>query len=323
MVSAGVVSGAGAAAAGAGAAGRGPGRGPPGRGPGVGAALPAAAPSSFAPPNDSRKRRATGGSTVEDADFTNSPCSLSLASSSLLVTPSSLANSCTRALPATALLTDEVEPANARTTSGYLRWTFIAGASRCAHECSYLFFSEFDVTVGASSAISLSRSPVTIPGLRHVVRCRRRGPDQLIQRRCIRVSGYLQCSAECSAPNGLAQTLRGGMQPCTSSVKPAPGVGNHDEHSRSVFACHDPQQLGSQRSLPTTDTGTHRFGARPMGRGQFMLNHRPLYRCFAKNPAFHAYLPVGALPEASSVVGAASLRISIRQPVRRAARRAF
>ena len=112
--------GAGAAgAAGAGAAGLGPGRGPPGfaadgdGAPGfaAGRAAGAAAPVSdlvSAPPadgNDSRRRRATGASTVDDADFTNSPCSLSVASSSLLVTPSSLANSCTRALPATALLT--------------------------------------------------------------------------------------------------------------------------------------------------------------------------------------------------------------------------
>jgi hypothetical protein len=58
-------------------------------------------PAGFAPPNDSRSRRATGASTVEDADLTNSPCSLSRARTSLLVTPSSLANSCTRALPAT------------------------------------------------------------------------------------------------------------------------------------------------------------------------------------------------------------------------------
>jgi hypothetical protein len=57
--------------------------------------------AGFAPPNDSRRRRATGASTVEDADLTNSPCSLSRARTSLLVTPSSLANSCTRALPAT------------------------------------------------------------------------------------------------------------------------------------------------------------------------------------------------------------------------------
>lgn len=58
--------------------------------------------AGFAPPNDSRNRRATGASTVEDADLTNSPCSLSRARTSLLVTPSSLANSCTRALPATS-----------------------------------------------------------------------------------------------------------------------------------------------------------------------------------------------------------------------------
>ena len=53
------------------------------------------------PPNDSRSRRATGASTVDDADLTNSPCSFSRARTSLLVTPSSFANSCTRALPAT------------------------------------------------------------------------------------------------------------------------------------------------------------------------------------------------------------------------------
>ena len=63
-----------------------------------------AAPFSAAglpPPKDSRSRRATGASTVDDADLTNSPCSFSRARTSLLVTPSSLANSCTRALPAT------------------------------------------------------------------------------------------------------------------------------------------------------------------------------------------------------------------------------
>jgi hypothetical protein len=57
--------------------------------------------AGFAPPNDSRRRRATGASTVEDADLTNSPCSFRRARTSLLVTPSSFANSCTRALPAT------------------------------------------------------------------------------------------------------------------------------------------------------------------------------------------------------------------------------
>lgn len=55
--------------------------------------------------NAPRSRRATGASTVLDADFTNSPISFSLARTVLLSTPSSFASSCTRALPATALLT--------------------------------------------------------------------------------------------------------------------------------------------------------------------------------------------------------------------------
>ena len=57
--------------------------------------------AGFEPPKASRSRRATGASTVDDADLTNSPCSLRRARTSLLVTPSSFANSCTRALPAT------------------------------------------------------------------------------------------------------------------------------------------------------------------------------------------------------------------------------
>jgi hypothetical protein len=54
--------------------------------------------------NASRNRRATGASTVDEALLTNSPSSLSLARTSLLETLSSLASSCTRALPATGLL---------------------------------------------------------------------------------------------------------------------------------------------------------------------------------------------------------------------------
>jgi hypothetical protein len=106
--------GGGAGGAGAGGGGGADGLGATGfcaAGAGVGraaAALAAAAPlpavfagAGLPPPKDSRSRRATGASTVDDADLTNSPCSLSRARTSLLVTPSSLANSCTRALPAT------------------------------------------------------------------------------------------------------------------------------------------------------------------------------------------------------------------------------
>jgi len=70
-------------------------------GAGFAAAFAGAFCGALAPPKDSRNRRATGASTVDDADLTNSPCSLRRARTSLLVTPSSLANSCTRALPAT------------------------------------------------------------------------------------------------------------------------------------------------------------------------------------------------------------------------------
>ena len=106
-----VTTGAGGTAAGAGSGAGAAGLGAPGFGPvaagadATSAAAAAALAGAFSgagldPPNASRRRRATGASTVEDADFTNSPCSLSRARTSLLVTPSSLANSCTRALPA-------------------------------------------------------------------------------------------------------------------------------------------------------------------------------------------------------------------------------
>jgi len=124
--------------------GLGPGRGP-GRTPAGAAFAAGAVASTFAVAsavatgaaevagNAPRRRRATGASTVDDADFTNSPCSFSLASTSLLVTPSSFASSCTRALPATALLTGR-PGGKIRTTSVYNRRTFITEASRGAHE---------------------------------------------------------------------------------------------------------------------------------------------------------------------------------------------
>ena len=54
--------------------------------------------------NAPRSRRATGASTVLDADFTNSPISLSFSRTTLLSTPSSLASSWTRTLATLLLL---------------------------------------------------------------------------------------------------------------------------------------------------------------------------------------------------------------------------
>ena len=133
---AGAGAGAGAGAAGLGAAGAWCGAvatDPVSTGALTGAPLPAAlagagfsAAGALAPPNDSRSRRATGASTVDDADLTNSPCSLRRARTSLLVTPSSLANSCTRALPATTSPTQEATAVVGRasglaTTHGHRR----------------------------------------------------------------------------------------------------------------------------------------------------------------------------------------------------------
>ena len=72
-----------------------------------------------------RSRRATGASTVLDADLTNSPISLSLARTVLLSTPSSFASSCTRALPGTALLTSRsCERTRSDLTRALEAWSF-------------------------------------------------------------------------------------------------------------------------------------------------------------------------------------------------------
>ena len=98
----------------------------------AGAAAPLPAPLAPELPSASRSRRATGASTVEEADFTNSPCSLSLASTVLLSTPNSLASSCTRALPGTDLLGCEaggISPRDLGSVVGSHFWDFTACSS--------------------------------------------------------------------------------------------------------------------------------------------------------------------------------------------------
>jgi hypothetical protein len=64
----------------------------------------ASAAAFQASPRCSVRRRTTGGSTVEEADLTNSPMSLSAVSTSLLGTPNSLASSWTRTFATVLLL---------------------------------------------------------------------------------------------------------------------------------------------------------------------------------------------------------------------------
>jgi hypothetical protein len=89
--------------------------------------------------NTWRSRRATGASTVLDADLTNSPISFSLASTILLSTPSSFASSCTRALPATALLTPRPRgQVPASTSLVHLKPDHVSDFIVCSCRSSYL-----------------------------------------------------------------------------------------------------------------------------------------------------------------------------------------
>jgi hypothetical protein len=85
-----------------------------GFGAGFGAAFlaaPLSADAFSSSPNWSVNLFTTGGSTVDDADLTNSPISLSLVRTTLLSTPSSLASSWTRTLATLLLLVRVPVPA--------------------------------------------------------------------------------------------------------------------------------------------------------------------------------------------------------------------
>ncbi|CAM3996551.1 hypothetical protein SMNI109538_24340 [Smaragdicoccus niigatensis] len=229
----------GSGSAGRDGAGRGPGRGPAGRGAAdseTDAAVEAAG-LGFEPPNDSRSRRATGASMVDEADFTNSPCSLSRPMSSLDVTPSSFANSCTRGFPATALLTKRPSVATifgARAASVYFRRTLIAGASRCAHVCCCLF----------------CRGVFTPSVLVGLIGLAREFPLQFGE---IKPAGHLQCPAECSASFCSLQALGTAVNPSTATREPARRIGDH-RNSVAGRTCHEPKQIDGQHARTAPDT---------------------------------------------------------------------
>ncbi len=126
--------------------------------------------ATLTPPNDSRNRRATGASTVDDADLTNSPCSLRRARTSLLVTPSSLANSCTRALPATT------SPSLEATAVGRPRLGF-----------------SYDAWSSGLHGVLMFFATCSLPGVEH--------PEMLGHRGCFRCTGDAQRSAESPPPD--------------------------------------------------------------------------------------------------------------------------
>lgn len=81
------------------------------------------------PPRAARSLRATGGSTVEDAERANSPISLSFSRTCLLSSPNSLASSYTRTLD-TVLLSWPGVCAEPSVVGGRHDWEVIGGSSQ-------------------------------------------------------------------------------------------------------------------------------------------------------------------------------------------------
>lgn len=243
--------GAGAAGAGGcGAAGRGaPGLGaPPGRAAcagegaaGLGAALRGAGfPALPLPPpwKASVSLRTTGASIVEDAERTNSPSSWSLAMTTLLSTPNSLASSYTRTLATSLLL-----------GPGASGPSLLHGRThRVLIECS----SQSRPTSnsrGTRAARTFRTTLLTVLLL-----------DVGAQRLYVQRTRDAERPRECPAAHRLVQTDLGGVYICTPAGQRTARIGD-----TFVLDRHDPQQFGLGRSLPAPHTGALRAcaGMRP------------------------------------------------------------
>jgi hypothetical protein len=206
----------------------------------LGALGAAAGAAGAAPPWASRaprSRRATGASTVLDADLTNSPISLSLARTVLLSTPSSFASSCTRALPGTALLTSRSCEPNPQRPHSCTRSLVISGTSSCAH-------------VGRPTLLGrMGRRRPTFGGSgRHGDRT-----DVLGQRTGVSNTGESQRPPEGTAPLRLREAGRIRMQMRSPTRQSAIRVGlEREKISRSHR--DEPQQFEGRCALATTDT---------------------------------------------------------------------
>ena len=199
------------------------------------------------PPNASRSRRATGASTVDDADLTNSPCSLRRARTSLLVTPSSFANSCTRALPVAT-----TSPSLEAAAVGRPRLGFSYDAWSSGLHGVLMFF--------ATCSFSRMLEPFEMLDHRGGVRC----------------TGDAQRSAECSPSNRRRKAPIVGMQPGTPARMGTCG----DRDGRLAVLRrhrHHPEQFDSQLSLPATNAHPIRSGACLSGR-TVALYHGSVYR---------------------------------------------
>ena len=232
------------------ACGRGPGglAGGRGRPPGRGRPAPGrrAEPFSSPPATDSRSLRATGASTVEEGDFTYSPRSCNLLRTCLLLMPSSFASSCTRALPATALLVTR------RPAAGPL---------------------DLEPSVEARSWCDLhdwlmTGRPCSLPRrARAFPRPRSRRSDAAAPTLRPAAPGRATPAGTPSAARH-GQGIRDGVQPRTSSGEPTPRI----RDQRPVHH-DDPQQIVGRRPRAASDAGPDRSRtsggcAQVVGRGR-------------------------------------------------------
>ena len=154
----------------------------------------AAAAGAGAAGKASRSLRATGASTVEDADLTNSPFSFSQLRTFLLSIPSSLASSWTRALPGTVLL---LGPGPS------LAWLLVHGD---AHRCWLIERSSAD-------AVHQAVDPLSSDG---EVACRR---PATCSRTGATSSGSARCRARGNARRFSARSTQRGSR-CTEAPRP-------------------------------------------------------------------------------------------------------
>jgi len=162
-----------------------------------------------------RSRRATGASTVLDADLTNSPISLSLASTVLLSTPSSFASSCTRALPATALLTPRPRgQVPAATSLLHLKPDHCGDFIVCSCRSSYLAVVRGSRPRRVSRALRATRPAVRCRRhRRHAARARRRACAPPVRGKPGRDADALPCPAGCAPGQVRGRSSRPLAQP--------------------------------------------------------------------------------------------------------------
>jgi hypothetical protein len=204
----------------------------------------AAAGLPLPPPwfNASVNLRTTGASIVEDAERTNSPSSWSLAMTTLLSTPNSLASSYTRTLATSLLL-----------GPGYAGPSLLHGRThRVLIECS-----------SQSRPTSNSRNTRAARGsARPSLRCCLLGnclDDSAQVRRVERARG-LEGPRERSASDRQVETDRNGVDVRTPAGQRTAWIGG-----ASALFRHDAQQIALGRSLPAPHTGAFRAcsGLRP------------------------------------------------------------